>query len=167
MLHRQSRIQLSPHPPFNTPNEKEDGLSFHKQVESAVETTASKLTVKLCQQSAHCSEIASLETAAHSFLETAAHSLETAAHSLETDASNQQVQAAETADRDWVCVALMSPSVGSCDDVRYAHPHTCHRNHTNTNCTSLPFPSPMSDPFLNDWHHFSQEREAKLIFKAS
>ena len=95
-----------------------------------METTASKLTVKLCQQSAHCLEIASLETAAHSFLETAAHSLETAAHSLETDASNQQVQAAETADRDWVCVALMSPSVGSCDDVRYAHPHTCLRNHT-------------------------------------
>ena len=70
-----------------------------------METTASKLTVKLCQQSAHCLEIASLETAAHSFLETAAHSLETAAHFLETDASNQQVQAAaETTDRDWVSI---------------------------------------------------------------
>ena len=47
MLHRQSRNQLSPHPPFNTPSVKEDSLSVHKQVEEAAEIAASKLTGKI------------------------------------------------------------------------------------------------------------------------
>jgi hypothetical protein len=58
------------------------------------------------------------------------------------------------------------PRQASMQHEKSIRPRTCPRAHTNTNSsslvTSLPSPSPLSYQLLNDWHHFSAEREAKL-----
>jgi hypothetical protein len=58
--------------------------------------------------------------------------------------------------------SLHQPRQASMQHEKSIRPRTCPRAHTNTNSSSLPSPSPLSYQLLNDWHHFSAEREAKL-----